>query len=164
MHVAVCQHRVWLHPEHTHLVCFTLYHATTVLNIVPCNNTMKKHIVQRHNAGIVPRWKKRTQYTAHSARRHRPKAQICRNYPRGGPRGPTKNCPQKTGGKKGIGGGALIWRFEWGGIFQQKYDRWGLCEACVAQAKVPGPKWLMVNTDWHTTVSFQMYTFLSLLM
>ena len=39
---------------HTHLVCYTLYHATTVLHIMPCNNAMKKHIVQRHNVGIVP--------------------------------------------------------------------------------------------------------------
>ena len=80
-----------------------------------------------------------------TARRHR-FAEITREEDRVAPR---KIAPRKPGAKK-ESEGALIWRFEWGGIFQQKYDRWGLCEACVAEAKVPGPKWLMVNTDWHT--------------
>ena len=143
MHVPVCQHWVW-QPEHTHTsVCCTLYHATSVLNIVPCKSTMKKHIVQRHNAGIVPMVKNghNTRHTLPlgTARRHR-FAEITREEDRW----PQKNCPQKTGGKKGIGGG-LDLKAWMKGSFQQNYDRWGLCEACVAQAKVLGPMWLMAE-------------------
>lgn len=118
------------------------YHATTVLNIAPCNTTMKKHIVQWHNVGIVP-MKKRAQYTAHSARRHRPKAQICRNYPWGGPWPAKKLPPENRGQKRNRRGLDLkLWMK---GIVEQKYDRWGLCESCVAQAKVVGPMWLMAK-------------------
>ena len=66
--------------------------------------------------------------------------------------GPQKNCPQKTGGKKGIGGG-LDLKAWMKGIFQQNYDRWGLCEACVAQAKVLGPMWLMAELTRHCMFS-----------
>ena len=71
--------------------------------------------------------------------------------------GPQKNCPQKTGGKKKESKGP--WFEGLKRIFQQKYDRWGLCETCVAQAKVLGPMWLMAKVD---TLYVFTYDFLSL--
>ena len=66
-------------------------HTHCVLHIVSQNQTMKKHIVQQHNAGIVD--EKRTIHGT-----------LCPTAP---PEGTDlredrshKNCPQKTGGKK----------------------------------------------------------------
>ena len=56
---------------HTHIVCYTLYHRTKQWRSTLSNST------------TPALWMKNAQYTAHSALRHRPKAQICRNYPRG---------------------------------------------------------------------------------
>ena len=132
-------------------VCCTLYHATSVLNIVLNKSTTKKHIVQRHNAGIVPMEKTGTIHgtlcpSAPPEGTDLPKLPVRRTG------GPQKNCPQKTGGKKGIGGG-LDLKASMKGIFQQNYDRWGLCEACVAQAKVLGPMWLMAELTHHCMFS-----------
>ena len=107
MHVPVCQHWVW-QQEHTHLstlqpLCSTLHHPTTQWTSTLSSDT----------TSALCRWKKRhnTRHTLPlgSARRHR-FAEITREEDRG----PRKNCPQKTVGKKGIGG-ALIWSFEWRG-------------------------------------------------
>ena len=82
---------------HTHIVCYTLYHRTKQWRSTLSNST------------TPALWMKNAQYTAHSALRHRPKAQICRNYPRGPT--PQKLPPENRWQKKGIEG-ALIWRFE----------------------------------------------------
>lgn len=81
-------------------------HTHCVLHIVSQNQTMKKHIVQQHNAGIVD--EKRTIHGT-----------LCPTAP---PEGtdlpklpartdPTKIAPRKPVAKKGIEG-ALVWRFE----------------------------------------------------
>ena len=89
-------------------VCYTLYHTRAQWRSTLSNDTTP----------ALCRWKKRAQYTAHSARRHRPKAQICRNYPWGGPVARRKIAPRKPGAKKGSEG-ALIWRLEWRGYFSK---------------------------------------------
>ena len=150
MHVPVCQHWVW-QPEHTHI---------SVLYIVPCNQCATHCTMQQHNEEAhCPTTQRRhcadgknghnTRHTlpVGTARRHR-FAEITREEDRW----LQKNCPQKTGGKKGIGGG-LDLKAWMKGIFQQNYDRWGLCEACVAQAKVLGPMWLMAELTHHCMFS-----------
>ena len=71
---------MWL-PEHTsrlyqqfhtlyhitsvvHIVQTSLYHTTSAVHIIRTNHTLKNHIVQQHNAGIVD-GKKRAQYSTH---------------------------------------------------------------------------------------------------
>ena len=127
---------------HTHIVCYTLYHRTKQWRSTLSNST------------TPALWMKNAQYTAHSALRHRPKAQICRNYPRGPT--PQKLPPENRWQKKESKG---PWFEGLKRIFQQKYDRWGLCETCVAQAKVLGPMWLMAKVD---TLYVFTYDFLSL--
>ena len=135
----------------------SLYHATSALNIVPCKSTMKKHIVQRHNAGIVPMVKKRAQYTAHSAHRHRPKAQICRNYPWGGPVAPEKLPPENRGQKRDRRGPWFEGLNE--GVISAKLWQMRALWSMRSTSQSAGANVTNGWTDWHTTVCFQMYTF-----
>ena len=60
-HKQIVPHISHIVPHVVHIVQTSLYHTPSTVHIIRTNHTLRNHIVQQHNAGIVD-GKKRAQY------------------------------------------------------------------------------------------------------